>query len=490
MKYRLTAFLLSAAVCLASLALPMSASSQTWVIDHTVVSTEVNTGSACNAYTSQWQYWCQGASQYQRMRDYGCRVVAQAKLLAECGASSTDTAVFNPDIFLDWAVPLGYWYDDPDNMLERTKTGLPSVRYASEHGVTLTQGRCSLSGRNSEADVELVMSYIRSGHYVILSGPGHQAYVGRQASLDADMPIILDSWNTVSSHPSCCCAYQGYTISYFTELYFYSAGEVDDDPPAIVTRELVMREPVTDDTPVLSSAPVISDASAAAGTPAAAEAPALFTPSSALRSFEVPEPVFNPLENFRRCATYYGQFLDVAPDSWYYTGVSSAYELGLIKGISENLFDASRSMTLAEVLTIVCRLHRIYYAGASDFPSGTPWYQPYYDYALQNGIITPSFGDLTRPATRAEFAALFSNALPDDALAVINVVEDGAIPDVAVGDPYAPAIYRLYRAGIVIGSDLSGSFRPQSTVSRAEAATIVTRVADASLRCSILLTVQ
>ncbi len=60
----------------------------------------------------------------------------------------------------------------------------------------------------------------------------------------------------------------------------------------------------------------------------------------------------------------------------------------------------------------------------------------------------------------------------------------------AVGDLYAPAIYRLYRAGILIGSDPSGTFRPQSTISRAEAATIVTRVAVTPLRCGITLTAQ
>ena len=479
MKIRLTAFLVCASLFLTALAVPMLASSQTWVVDASVGYAEVNTSNTFNTYTAQWQYWCQGASQYQRLRDYGCRVVAQAKLLVECGAAPRDTALFNPDIFLDWAVPLGYWFDDPDNMLERTKTGLPSIRYASEQGMTLTQTKYALSGRNSDADAELVMSCIRAGYYVILSGPGHQAYVGREASLDADMPIILDSWNTVTSASSSCCAYRGYTIAYFTELYCYSTDGQPAERPAAVTRELTVSQPV------LSGAP---DRSIPVSDPEPDEPQDEVEIPETVESPETIETVYNHLDRFQRSATYFGQFTDVAPDSWYYPGVSTAYELGLIRGVSEDQFDAYRSMTLAEVLTIVCRLHSIYYTGSAFTPTfSNPWYIPYFEYAVENGIIANVSVDLTRPATRAEFAALFSRALPDEALTPINLVEEGAIPDVPTNAMYAPEIYRLYRAGIVIGSDQSGSFRPDSTISRAEAATIVTRVADVSLRRSVYL---
>ena len=36
----------------------------------------------------------------------------------------------------------------------------------------------------------------------------------------------------------------------------------------------------------------------------------------------------------------------------------------------------------------------------------------YGDYAKKNGILTKSFSDYNRPATRAEFADIFSRALP------------------------------------------------------------------------------
>ena len=47
---------------------------------------------------------------------------------------------------------------------------------------------------------------------------------------------------------------------------------------------------------------------------------------------------------------------------------------------------------------------------------------------------------------------------------------------------------RLYRAGVLTGSDDAGSFRPNTTIRRSEAAAIVTRMADPDLREQFTLT--
>ena len=56
-----------------------------------------------------------------------------------------------------------------------------------------------------------------------------------------------------------------------------------------------------------------------------------------------------------------------------------------------------------------------------------------------------------------------------------------------MSDPYAESIYRLYRAGIVTGSDEYGTFLPENSITRAEAAAIVTRMAESDNRLSITL---
>lgn len=59
---------------------------------------------------------------------------------------------------------------------------------------------------------------------------------------------------------------------------------------------------------------------------------------------------------------------------------------------------------------------------------------------------------------------------------------DGAIPDVPMSDPGAQGVYRLYRAGVLVGGDIQGTFYPNDLITRDTASVIVFRMADTSLR--------
>lgn len=143
-------------------------------------------------------------------------------------------------------------------------------------------------------------------------------------------------------------------------------------------------------------------------------------------------------------------------------------------------------MSLAQAIALACRLHSIYYADQAVFSNGATWYQPYIDYAIQNGILTAgTYSDYNANATRAQFASILAAALPESALAPINDIT--SIPDVSAADSYADAVYRLYNAGIIKGKDRYGTFAPESSIQRAEAATIVTLMADPSMRTSFTL---
>lgn len=195
------------------------------------------------------------------------------------------------------------------------------------------------------------------------------------------------------------------------------------------------------------------------------------------------------MDNFRQMQTYaYGQFKDVEQNAWYANSVKQAYELGLVKGSSSTSFSPVGTITIAEAITLACRLHSIYMTGTADFKQSGTWYQVYVDYALANHIIDAPYGDYSILATRSDFAKILSRALPKDALDEINTVDDNAIPDVLSTSANADAIYLLYRAGILTGSDSYGSFNPSSSITRSEVAAIVTRMADRGLRKSIFLT--
>lgn len=194
---------------------------------------------------------------------------------------------------------------------------------------------------------------------------------------------------------------------------------------------------------------------------------------------------------FPKVNTYWqGQFTDVPAGQWYTGTVASAVEFGLMNGQGNLLFNPSGSVTIAEAITMAARIHSIYTNGSGDFEQepGAKWYQVYLDYAYQSGILTASYYKdiVNQPASRAQFAEIFSKALPDRALSAKNSVADNAIPDVPSSVSYASAVYKLYRAGILTG-DENHRFQPQSNITRAEVSAVAARMADSSSRASVTL---
>ena len=190
--------------------------------------------------------------------------------------------------------------------------------------------------------------------------------------------------------------------------------------------------------------------------------------------------VFAGSDNFKKIREY-AEFFDVAQGAWYESGIKLSYELGLFDGTGTN-FDPIGKLTLAQSIKLAACLHSIYYTGKAEFVQGNPWHQVYVDYALQQKIIPTPYENYNVEATRAQFAQIFAAALPADAFPKINQIADNTIPDVVMSAEYAGAAYLLYRAGILTGSDAQGTFAPNTTISRGEAATIVTRMADVTLR--------
>lgn len=233
---------------------------------------------------------------------------------------------------------------------------------------------------------------------------------------------------------------------------------------------------------------------------------------------------------FQKVNTYEpGQFTDVDPAAWYAENVRSTYEYGIMTGKADTLFDPKGNMTAAEGLVIACRIHSAYYGDKGTFGTGSPWYRPYVDYAKKNKIIEKDYpyGD---PITRLDFAFFISNALPDAALPKINEVAQNDIPDLYAGSPYddavtalinsgvlgtgsssrlqllstvmgsgvssiqaskeQAAVYRLYRAGLLAGNDEYGTFTPAANITRGEAAAVISRVVEPSLRRHVTLTKQ
>lgn len=192
------------------------------------------------------------------------------------------------------------------------------------------------------------------------------------------------------------------------------------------------------------------------------------------------------LANFTRSAEAAEPFADVAEDAWYAAPVADARALGLVQGVGEGNFNPLGDVSLAETLALACRLHDIYHGGDGRFAQTEPWYQVYVDAARARGILAGTGEeDWTALAPRSRFAVLLRAAFPEEALDAVNTVE--RLPDVPEDAPYAPAVLRLYRAGVLTGSDEYGTFRPGDPITRAEVAAILSRMADPALRTAFRL---
>ena len=191
-------------------------------------------------------------------------------------------------------------------------------------------------------------------------------------------------------------------------------------------------------------------------------------------------------DNFKAVNTYMaGQFGDVAESFWGAPNIAKAYELGLMKGESANSFAPNGTVTVAQTLAMAARLHSICTTGKENFVQSGVWYQTYVDYCKANAILKQEFADYNAPIKRRDFADIMAAALPAAALSPINDI--GEIPDVAKSEDYAGAVYTLYRAGILTGNDAVGTFGPETSINRAAAAAILTRMADPTLRKQITL---
>ena len=171
------------------------------------------------------------------------------------------------------------------------------------------------------------------------------------------------------------------------------------------------------------------------------------------------------------------QFDDVKDDDWFSSSLLEARKMGLINGMEDNKFLPHSEVSICQVIAMAARLHARLNKPSFVFDEsfGNEWYTVYILYAAEHGIISPDdFSVYKTAATRAQtahiFSGLFSQATPD--------LSGITIPDVNSSHEYSDDIYKLYGLGILSGNDHDGTFYPERSITRAEAAVILLRIAN------------
>ncbi len=192
------------------------------------------------------------------------------------------------------------------------------------------------------------------------------------------------------------------------------------------------------------------------------------------------------LEAFTKEKSYKdGIFTDVKKADWYRDNVALVFETGLMEGVGSKLFSPKGNVTVAEAITVASRIYSYYHGVEINTDGASIWYQPYVDFAAEQGIYTAATADLNKPATRAQLALMLARAVSSADLQQKNDIADNAIPDVKMTDEAAEEIYLLYRAGVLTGSDSKGSFLPNTFVARSETAAMITRIISPDLRMEV-----
>lgn len=181
----------------------------------------------------------------------------------------------------------------------------------------------------------------------------------------------------------------------------------------------------------------------------------------------------------------YPGYADVQEGDWFYSNAKLCYEIGLMNG-TDHGFAPGEVLPVSQVLVIAARL-RIAFTGEAEPGRGeshTPWYAPYQTY-WENIFRTkgeqPQYNgnyflpDL--PATRAFFLSLLALAIEghEDDFPAINTVT-------ALPDSDDPTVLFFYNMGLLTGVDEYGTFAPDKTLTRAEAAAMISRLARPRLR--------
>ena len=184
-------------------------------------------------------------------------------------------------------------------------------------------------------------------------------------------------------------------------------------------------------------------------------------------------------------------FTDVSPGDWFDLWVDLAYNVGLISGVGGGRYAPDQTLTVAEALQLAATMDSRY--KDDDFhlrpTTGTNWYSAAVDYCTASGIIKNGefAGGYTRAVTRGEMARIFAATSLAKEMPTINRLSRvrQTVPDVTAATPYAEAIYSMYAKGVLSGVDGNFTFRPGGTVTRAEAAAIVSRMARAEQRLTL-----
>lgn len=178
--------------------------------------------------------------------------------------------------------------------------------------------------------------------------------------------------------------------------------------------------------------------------------------------------------------SYGAGYSDIKSTNWAYEAVNAMSDKAIISGYPDGSFKPNNTVTTGEFVKMALIAATGEDAGNST--SGN-WAENYYNKALGLKYFTEydiAKPDLNKQITRARMALIISSILGDVKVDKYDEIQKG-ITDITYKTNYEYDITKAYASGILTGYT-NNTFRPEKTLSRAEAATVIYRLVDESKR--------
>ena len=177
-------------------------------------------------------------------------------------------------------------------------------------------------------------------------------------------------------------------------------------------------------------------------------------------------------------------FTDVDKNAWYYDEVKEVYEAGIMEGKTSTSFDPTANMNRAEFVTVLARLSGDDLSGKgisltfSDTDTEA-WYADYVAWGVENDMVKGLPNNKFAPnqaVSRQEMAVFIDRFISyiNTSLSDNSKIDTFADAD-KVADYAKEAVETMRKSGIITG-DQNGNFNPTNNASRAEVATVITRI--------------
>ena len=175
-------------------------------------------------------------------------------------------------------------------------------------------------------------------------------------------------------------------------------------------------------------------------------------------------------------------FTDVPENAWYRNYVYDLVEQGIIHGTSATTFSPAGNLSRAQLVAMMAQsvlsdgdLRQYEFQG--DFKDVTPkhWAYRYINWAYEAGIVSGVGKGLFQPdqsISRQDMAVMLVNFSKATGRQMTPIRDAVNFTDSSKISGYAAASVRACQRAGVLSGDKGGTFRPKSTASRAEAATM------------------